>query len=177
MLKTLKHLFTTRSATVSYPYDPVSLPEDVRGRPQHDREQCIACAACAAACPPNAISMDICDAPEGDGKAITWSINFGRCIFCGRCEEVCPTRAIRLSSEFELAVMSKDDLIESCTYSLQECRICGKPYAPRKEVDYVKQVIEGIAGKQAYGDVIDVCPACLRKRDARCAQAPWKGER
>lgn len=44
---------------------------------------CIACGACAAECPVEAIS-------EGDGK---FEINPDTCISCGNCAEVCPVGA------------------------------------------------------------------------------------
>ena len=46
-------------------------------------EECIACGACAADCPVEAIS-------EGDGK---YEINADTCIDCGNCAEVCPVGA------------------------------------------------------------------------------------
>lgn len=44
---------------------------------------CIACGACAAGCPVEAIS-------EGDGK---YEINPDTCIECGACADVCPVGA------------------------------------------------------------------------------------
>ena len=46
-------------------------------------DACIACGACAAECPVNAIS-------EGDGK---YEINPDECIECGACAGVCPVEA------------------------------------------------------------------------------------
>lgn len=46
-------------------------------------DACIACGACAAGCPVEAIS-------EGDGK---YEINADTCIECGACAEVCPVGA------------------------------------------------------------------------------------
>ena len=45
-------------------------------------EECIACGACAEACPVNAIA-------EGD----IYSINADECIECGACAEACPVSA------------------------------------------------------------------------------------
>ena len=47
-------------------------------------DACIACGACAAECPQEAIS-------EGDGKM---NINPDECIDCGACEAGCPVSAI-----------------------------------------------------------------------------------
>ncbi len=47
-------------------------------------DECIACGACEAECPVEAIS-------EGDGK---YEIDPDKCIDCGSCAGVCPTSAI-----------------------------------------------------------------------------------
>ena len=46
-------------------------------------EECIACGACAAECPTEAIS-------EGDGK---FEIDAEKCVDCGTCAGVCPVEA------------------------------------------------------------------------------------
>jgi len=46
-------------------------------------ENCIACGACAAECPVEAIS-------EGDGK---YEIDPEKCVECGACAGVCPVEA------------------------------------------------------------------------------------
>lgn len=166
MLKTLKGIFKTGDATVKYPFAPIEQAPDVRGKPEHDAERCIACAACASACPPNAIGMDA-DLDEG---TVTWSINYGRCIFCGRCEEACPVAAIRLGPTFELTVMSKGDLVDSCVYRLQACERCGEYYAPRKEIDYVGRLLARIEGDGAASDSLGLCLSCRRKADAVSSQ-------
>ncbi|WP_253904775.1 4Fe-4S dicluster domain-containing protein [Adlercreutzia sp. ZJ473] len=147
MLKLFKEIRKTGCGTVGYPYAPLDLPKGYRGKPSHDEAACIACGACAVACPPNAISMEL----SSEQDQITWAINYGRCVFCGRCEEVCPTFAVKLSEEFELAVMSKDDLEESCAYPVATCARCGKPYASAKEIDYARRVLAQAGGGEAAG--------------------------
>ena len=46
-------------------------------------DNCIACGACAGACPVEAIT-------EGDGKYV---IDAGTCIECGACADACPVSA------------------------------------------------------------------------------------
>ena len=137
MLKLWKVNAKAGDATVKYPFAPFPTNKDMRGKPEHNAELCIACGACGVACPAEAIRMDTDLAAD----TITWSIDYGRCIFCGRCEEACPMEAIKLTEEFELAVMSKDDLTSKSVYTLEHCSRCGKPFAPHKEIDYAKRLL------------------------------------
>ena len=166
MLKTLKNIAKIGNSTIKYPFAPINQPDSYRGKPEHSLEQCIACGACAVTCPPDAIQMH---ASEKDGTT-TWSINYGRCIFCGRCEEACPIGALVLGKEFELAVMRKEDLYETCEYKLQECLTCGRPFAPKKEVEYAAKLLccqsDKIDPKDAL-HLVKTCPACKREADAK----------
>ncbi|AWK85658.1 formate hydrogenlyase complex iron-sulfur subunit [Azospirillum thermophilum] len=166
MLKLLKEILRSGEATVQYPFAPLEVCKDFRGKPEHDAELCIACAACTVACPPNAIQMET-DTAAGTR---TWSINYGRCVFCGRCEESCPTGAIRLSADFELAVGNKADLTRKAVFTLAECACCGKAFAPAKEVDYVARLLGQSARNQEEADrlrlTVSTCPECKRKQDA-----------
>lgn len=175
MLKLFKEIRSAGDATVGYPFAPLEMPEGFRGKPEHNEKLCIACAACAIACPANAITMEL-DAAQ---TYLTWDISYGRCIFCGRCEEVCPLFAIKLTTDFELAVLSKDDLRESCSYEVSRCSRCGKPYAPTKEVDYARRVLAGVGGPAAADiEKVDLCLDCRRFDDAEAFahQAPERGE-
>ena len=163
--KLLKEVLKVGEATVLYPFVPVEVTPGFRGKPQHDPELCIACAACAVACPSNALTM----ATDVDQGIISWSIFYGRCIFCARCEEVCPTGAIQLSQDFELAVMSKADLFERADYHLLACGQCGVFFAPAKELEYVIALLEqvGLSG-EALAErraLLGICPTCKRKND------------
>lgn len=165
MFKLLKEVFRTGEATVKYPFAPVEVCKDFRGKPEHTAANCIACAACTVACPANALNMET-DTAAGTR---TWSINYGRCIFCGRCEEVCPTDALRLSQEFELAVANKADLERKAVFRLAHCVCCGEPFAAEKEVAYVTALIEASAPSEADAErrrqLVATCPACKRAHD------------
>jgi formate hydrogenlyase subunit 6/NADH:ubiquinone oxidoreductase subunit I len=163
--KLLQEVIKVGEATELYPFVPVEVSAGFRGKPEHDPELCIACAACAVACPSNALTM-LTDMDQG---IITWSIFYGRCIYCARCEEVCPTGAIELGHEFELAVMNKADLFEKADYQLIACARCGAFFAPAKELEYVIALLEqaGLAGEELdeRKALLGICPTCRRKND------------
>lgn len=52
--------------------------------PREITDDCVACGACEAECPEDAIS-------EGDPKFV---IDASKCTDCGACQEVCPNDAI-----------------------------------------------------------------------------------
>ena len=164
MLKTIREVLRTGNATVKYPFAPLERPKDARGKPEHDSEKCFACSACAIACPPNAIQT-VVDLAAGTK---TWSIHYGRCIYCGRCEEVCPTGALKLGPDFELAVMSKDDLEELCVYALQACSECGAYFAPAKAVAYAERILSARQDADALlaRESLPLCMDCKQKQDA-----------
>ena len=168
MFKLWKMARKAGDSTVQYPFAPLHTNKDMRGKPEHDQVRCIACGACAVACPANAIRMET----DLDAQTITWSINYGRCIFCGRCEEQCPMEAIKLSEEFELAVMSKDDLMEKSVYEVQCCSVCGEPFAPRKEVEYAVRLLSQIDDREAEEAAREagICPKCKRRLDGKRAE-------
>jgi hydrogenase-4 component H len=165
MFNLLRIVKNTGDVTVKYPFAPLELMPAFRGKPEYDPKQCIACAACTMACPANALTM------ETDVKAgvRTWQLFVGRCIFCGRCEEVCPTHALTLSQMFELAVANKADLYERATFSLCNCRICNRPFAPRKEVEYVMALMvqAGIDANvvNTRRSLLETCPECRRRQN------------
>jgi hydrogenase-4 component H len=165
MLKLIKEVLRVGNATVPYPFVKPDLPPGFRGKPEYDPIQCIACAACVIACPPNALNMET----DLEAGTRTWSIFYGRCIFCARCEEVCPTGAIHLGDDFELASFSRDDLTVRADFRLVACSECGAYFASAKSLDRVLALLdqaglppESAADRKA---LIHMCPECRRKTD------------
>lgn len=163
MLKLLKIIKDVGEVTTKYPFGPAVLTPAFRGKPEHNPSQCMACAACAVACPANALTFET-DMEKGH---CTWQLFVGRCIFCGRCHEVCPTRAITLSQNFELSVSNKADLYERAVFRLCHCRKCGRAFAPQKEVDHALALTLHAAGKSEEDadmrQAFETCPECRRK--------------
>ena len=165
VLKLIKEVLRVGRATVAYPFAPVEVAPGFRGKPEYDPEQCIACAACTIACPPNALSMDT-DLEQG---VRTWSIFYGRCIFCARCEEVCPTGAIHLGPDFEMASFSREDLTIQAEFRLAACAQCGAYYASAKTLAHVLALLaqNGLPPEEAEDRraLLLLCPECRRKTD------------
>ncbi|MTI14540.1 hydrogenase 4 subunit H [Sansalvadorimonas verongulae] len=164
MFKLFKSITKAGDSIVKYPFAPLDVSDDFRGKPEYNAKDCIACAACTRACPANALIMET----KADENSRRWELSMARCIFCGRCEEVCPTGAIKLSKEFELAVTNKADLYEDATFTLAHCRECETPFAPRKAVDYAMDLLvqSGISEEQQAKrhEQVETCPECLRKQ-------------
>lgn len=160
MLKLLKTIMRAGEATVIYPFAPLQVSPGFRGKPELDAAQCIACAACASACPANALTI----LTDEQQDTRTWQLFLGRCIYCGRCEEVCPTRAITLSENFELTVTNKADLYTRATFQLQHCKQCGKPFAAQKSVDVavklLTQQLNAAQNEQFLRQQANICPGC-----------------
>lgn len=111
-----------RPVTLRYPEEKRTLPARSRGRHyltkwEDGKERCVGCELCAIVCPSQAIYVRAAEnTPEdmhshGERYAKDFQINMLRCIYCGYCEEACPTGAIILSSEFELASFTREELI------------------------------------------------------------------
>ncbi|MGF1870749.1 formate hydrogenlyase complex iron-sulfur subunit [Photobacterium indicum] len=165
MFKLLKTVIKTGEATTKYPFAPLEISDDFRGKPELDANQCLSCGACTRACPANALIM------ETDVKAGTrrWELSMARCIYCGRCEEVCPTKAITLSQNFELAVTRKEDLYEEAVFSLADCGQCGRPFVAQKLLEYVLDTLaqSGVTGEQLKlrRQQLETCPECRRRNN------------
>ncbi|MBJ3814316.1 4Fe-4S dicluster domain-containing protein [Shimwellia pseudoproteus] len=162
MFTFIKKVLKTGVATESYPLTPIEVDKNFRGKPEHNPQQCVGCAACVNACPSNALSVETNLA----GKTLDWQFNLGRCIFCGRCEEVCPTAAITLSQQYELAVWKKEDFLQKSSFPLCYCRSCQRPFAVQKEIDYAIAILQHNGDKRAemHRDSFETCPECKRQQ-------------
>ena len=160
MFTFIKKVIKTGTVTESYPLQPIAVDKNMRGKPEHDPQQCIGGAACVNACPSNALTVET-DLQFGQ---LAWQFNLGRCIFCGRCEEVCPTTAIKLSQEYELAVWSKADFLQQSRFDICHCRVCKRPYAVQKEIDYAIALLRhnGDQRAESHRESFETCPDCKR---------------
>ncbi|MEB7578391.1 4Fe-4S binding protein [Citrobacter freundii] len=162
MFTFIKKVIKTGAPTSSYPLEPIAVDKNFRGKPEHNPQQCIGCAACVNACPSNALTVET----DLVTNELAWQFNLGRCIFCARCEEVCPTAAIKLSQEYELAVWKKEDFLQQSRFSLCNCRVCNRPFAVQKEIDYAIALLKhnGDTRAENHRESFETCPDCKRQK-------------
>jgi hydrogenase-4 component H len=87
-----------------------SAPPGSKGRPALDPDRCTGGGSCVQACPTGAILLG----PEsGEGSTATrlFQIDYGACVFCGRCAEACAPGALRLTEDFALSALRREDLV------------------------------------------------------------------
>jgi NADH-quinone oxidoreductase subunit F len=85
------------------------------------------------------------------------------CIGCGSCTTVCPTNNMWIKDEGETRrIYCCGTLI--CELPLERCSECGKPYAPKKYLDFLeKRAGDSLGAPMRRG----ICEECARKRHAR----------
>jgi NADH-quinone oxidoreductase chain I len=97
--------------TVQYPHERLPIPPSYRGVHILEQEKCIDCQLCAKACPVDCIEIE----SVHHGRVLEWqkfSIDYKKCIFCEFCIPPCPKDCIHMTSEYEMATESADDMVE-----------------------------------------------------------------
>lgn len=112
----LKNAFRKR-VTLEYP--EVKRPVNLRFRgkigfnyDEKGKSPCTACGMCQKVCPcKDLIKIERSKDEHGKFKLEKYEIDTGHCIFCGNCVEICPVNAIKMTKNYELASLNKEDLI------------------------------------------------------------------
>jgi NADH-quinone oxidoreductase subunit I len=110
LLLTLRYL-VSKAVTIQYPKRKRILSSQFRGKPVHEAKLCLVCGLCESVCPSEAIEIEAYEDEEGNRKLKYFNLNMGRCVFCGICAEYCPEDAIKLTQDYELATLSKQNTI------------------------------------------------------------------
>jgi NADH-quinone oxidoreductase subunit I len=115
---TLRHVVKKEPITQQFPEEKPDLPLNYRGvhrlnRDEQGRVKCVACYMCATACPARCIYIDADAAPwpDRDKYPTKFVIDELKCIFCGMCEEACPVDAIELTSVYDVAGLSREQML------------------------------------------------------------------
>lgn len=119
---TLKYCFA-RTITLQYPDVAPALQPRYRGFHFFEIEKCIACDACARACPVDCIYIEKTGPRKIDkatglasGGAVTrFAIDYAKCMFCALCVDPCPTDCIHMGSVHDLSAYSREGMIVEFT--------------------------------------------------------------
>jgi bidirectional [NiFe] hydrogenase diaphorase subunit len=125
--------------------------------PSDDPEQsCILCGLCVRACEELVGAAAIGFTLRGIDRQVgtPFDESSEACIGCQACASVCPTGHVLTMDRGNIRRMVtwKTDL------EMAECEVCGKPFAPIKQLDYVREKLP------EHVPLIRLCPSCLRSR-------------
>jgi len=130
-----------RTVVVQYPDVAPALQSRYRGFHTYQIERCIACEACAKACPAGCIHVGKTGPRKLDkardlavGGAMTeYTIDYGSCLFCGLCTEVCPTGCLKMGSLHDHSCYRRQDLVADFVQLAKAGRRTIEPLWLRKE--------------------------------------------
>lgn len=117
-----RSLFLGKTNTIQYPEVKRNYSQRFRGRhfisvDQNKVENCTSCYLCQTVCPAECIHIIAEERPKDENpygvdkekRPLRFDIDALRCCFCGMCEEACPKDAIKLSRDYELATLSREE--------------------------------------------------------------------
>lgn len=133
-----------------------------------DNEYCILCGLCVRACNEVVKAGAIQFAGEGAEKIVDSPFHQPAedCVACGACAFVCPTGIIKKNDLETSAVCSPEGCEQTgpqreilnwqVEYKLQECTLCGNPYAPVPQLDKI------LKEQNFLKEFFNICPSCRK---------------
>ncbi len=92
-----------------FPELPLKVAPRYRGFHRFDLTTCIACDACARACPANCIYIGKQRIAGRKGFQVTsFVIDYGKCLFCALCVDPCPVDCIFMGWSHDLSCYSRE---------------------------------------------------------------------
>ncbi len=74
------------------------------------------------------------------------TLRYDTCIFCGNCHDNCTTQdGISLSTEWDLAGLDRQSMMETHEYELQRCERCGASIGTRKHLIWLCEKLGPLA--------------------------------
>jgi hydrogenase-4 component H len=108
LLTELRHTLLAERITAQFPFAPLELPADFRGRVViGDETLCKGCGLCARDCPALALVME-----RRDREHFRLIHYRDRCAYCGQCADSCPSHLIALSNELVPSTHERDTLTQ-----------------------------------------------------------------
>jgi len=132
---TLKYCFA-RTITVQYPDMAPVVQSKYRGFHWWEAQKCIACDACAKACPVDCIYIEKSAPRKIDketglavgGAMERYAIDYAKCMFCGLCIDPCPTECIHMGNNHDLSAYTRKDIVVEFTQLALEGKQTPEPY-------------------------------------------------
>ncbi len=135
--------------TTKFPVKPHHPPAGFRGKPQFDEAGCVGCGSCAKVCPSSAIQVtDPKPGASGRKRGLTRKIGlrYDVCNFCGLCQSRCITgEGIRLTDQFDLALLDKTLAVEAVERELVACELCGGILTTRDHLLWISSRLGALA--------------------------------
>jgi formate hydrogenlyase subunit 6/NADH:ubiquinone oxidoreductase subunit I len=130
--------------TTKFPAEPCQVPDNYRGKPEFDDDCCVGCGACVNVCPTEALTQaeDLESTPPMR-KIIS---RYDTCIFCGNCQDGCTTeKGIRLTNQWDLATLDRQETVTTHQYELQLCEKCGAVVGTKKHLQWLNKKLGPLA--------------------------------
>jgi NADH-quinone oxidoreductase subunit I len=137
---TLQYCFA-RTVTVQYPDRPPTIQPRYRGFHWWEADKCIACDACAKACPVDCIYIEK-SAPrkidKESGVAVggameRYAIDYAKCMFCGLCTTPCPTDCIHMGDNHDFSAYTRHDMVVEFVELARQGKQTPEPYWMQKD--------------------------------------------